>query len=136
MARLASPPPANSSAAWHASVTTVSAGAARQAPRQGSRSGRAIGRPSQAQVPPPTDQGMSEAPVAFSMDEPEPGGRVDVSRRVEHAVGPERDLPVPDLRGEADTLAHQTRADAEAARLRLDQQEPQLGHRLGLLDEK
>src|SRR5262249_24430929 len=53
-----------------------------------------------------------------------------------HAVSPEHDLPVARLSGEALTVADQAFSDAKPARLRNDQQQPQLRHCLRLFDEE
>jgi hypothetical protein len=70
------------------------------------------------------------------VDEPEAGGGVDPARGDQDALGPEGDLPVARLPGEADALLDEPRADAEPARPRVDREQPQLGHRLRLPDEE
>jgi hypothetical protein len=54
----------------------------------------------------------------------------------QHVVGPERDPAIANLASEAHAFAHQARAEALPARLRLDEQHAQLGHRFGLSDEE
>src|SRR5262249_23127168 len=77
-----------------------------------------------------------EAVVRFFVDEPIAGPLVDASRRFEHAVGPEDDLVIPGLARELGAFVHQSRSDPESARRGLDQQQPQLGDSLRLLDQK
>src|SRR6266566_6070163 len=79
---------------------------------------------------------MAEAVVLLLLDERVSRVLVDASSGMEHAVGPEHDLAVARLAGEARALIHESRADAEAARLRVDEQEPQLRDSAGLLHEE
>src|SRR6516162_6202807 len=59
------------------------------------------------------------------MDELEAGALVDAAGGGEHALGPERDLAVARIARKAQSLLDQPGADAEPARLGLDQQEAQ-----------
>src|SRR5260370_66996 len=79
---------------------------------------------------------VAEAPVRLLVDQAEAGGLVDAPGGAQHAVGPQRELPVAGVPREAHALVHEARADAEPARLRLDQQQPQLGDGLRVLDEE
>ena len=79
---------------------------------------------------------MAEAVVCLFVDEAEAGGLVDAPRRVQHAVGPERDLAIAHLPAEADAFVHQPRADAQPARFRIDEQQAQLGDRIRIANEE
>src|SRR2546421_506180 len=70
------------------------------------------------------------------VNETEAGLRVDLAGGDEHAVGPERDLAIAGLPREAHAFCDQSCADPQAARLRMDDQEPQLADRLRLRDEE
>src|SRR2546430_14017084 len=74
--------------------------------------------------------------MSLLVDQPEAGFLIEVSRRAQHAVGPQRELPVARLPGVAHALPHEPGANAEPARLRLDQQQAQLGHRPRMRDEE
>src|SRR4029077_21233584 len=71
----------------------------------------------------------AEASVLLVVDPPESGRLIEAPGGAQHAVGPQRDRPVARLAGEAHALGHQALADAEPARLRLDQEQTQLRHR-------
>src|SRR5262245_13177889 len=62
---------------------------------------------------------------------PEAGGIVDSPGARERAVGPEHHPPVAPLAGELDAAADQPAADPAAARIRVDEEQPQLSHLLG-----
>ena len=66
----------------------------------------------------------------------EAGALVDRAGAGEDALRPQRDAAVAGRAREADALVHQTPADAQAARLRLDQQQAQLCDVLAALDQK
>src|SRR6266550_4610117 len=72
--------------------------------------------------------------MAFALDELEPRALVDATRRDEDVVCPERELPIPRRASEPDAFDDESRANAEAARLRLDEQEAKLRDGLGLPD--
>src|SRR6266511_5078074 len=77
------------------------------------------------EIPVLADQLLAELIVLPAADQLEAGLLVDVAGGDEHAVGPERDLAVARVAREAHAFLDQPRADAEPARLRLDQQEAQ-----------
>ena len=83
-------------------------------------------RSGELELPGFADQGVAEADVRLARDEAIAGLRVDAARRQQHAVGPQDDAPVAGGAGEALALVDEARADAEAARRRLDQQQAQL----------
>src|SRR5437016_12913669 len=90
---------------------------------------RAIRPPSQLQIPRLADQIVPEAPVALLADEAKARFLVDAPRGPQHAVGPERDLPVAGLSCEAHALIHEPSADPEPARLGRHAHEAGLGQR-------
>src|SRR6185369_2529494 len=92
--------------------------------------------PSELQVPGLPDQVVAEAVMRLLVDEAIARSLVDAPRRDEDTVGPERDLPIARLAREALALGDEARTDAEAARRRLDEQEPELGHGLRLRHEE
>src|SRR5262249_4653444 len=67
---------------------------------------------------------MAETVVGLLADQLESGPFVDATRSLEDAVGPQNDLRVPRLPCETDAFPHQLRANPQAARARLDEQEP------------
>src|SRR5215210_6159418 len=79
---------------------------------------------------------MPEAVVRPLVDEPEAHPFVDTARGVQHIIGPQRDLLVTGLPGEADAFFYQAAADAQPARFRLDEEKSQLGDLLRLPDEE
>ena len=92
---------------------------------------RAIGRvtASSSQVSP-----MSTGPkvrMRLAGDEPKAGALVDVPRRDQDALRPQRHPAIAGRAGEADAFLGQPRADAEPARLGVDDQQPQLGDLVG-----
>src|ERR1700719_1132152 len=91
---------------------------------------------SELQVPGLPDQVVAEAVMGLLVDEAIARSLVDAPRGHEDTIGPERDLPVARLAREALALGDGARADAEAARRRLDEQEPELGHGLRVGDEE
>src|SRR5215813_12700447 len=68
--------------------------------------------------------------MRFFVNQPVTGLFIDVTGGMQHAVSPEHDLQIARLSGEALTLADQAFSDAKSARLRNDQQQPQLRRRL------
>src|SRR5579883_356813 len=82
---------------------------------------------SQLHFPVFADDLLPEADALLAADQLEAGLPIDVARGREHAVGPERDLPVAGTACEADALISEPRTKPEAARLRLDQEQPQSG---------
>src|SRR4030095_9729437 len=83
---------------------------------------------SELQVPGLPDQVVAEAVMALLVHEAIARALVDAPRGHEDAIGPERNLPVARLAREALALGDEARADAEAARWRLHEQEHRLGH--------
>src|SRR5215208_4766143 len=79
---------------------------------------------------------VAERVVLFFGDEAEPLGDIDLARRVQDVVRPERQLRIAGLPREADALAHQPSAEPEPARLRLDIEEPQLRDLVRLPDQE
>src|SRR5688500_13542920 len=90
----------------------------------------------QLQLPGLADQGDAKARVWLLADELEARRFVDPASRMKHAVRPERDPLVARVARKADALVHQPAPDAESAGLRLDEQEAELGDRVGLFHEK
>src|SRR4051794_20248091 len=72
------------------------------------------------------DEVVAERVVLFLGEEAEPLGDIDLARRVQDVVRPERQLRIAGLPREADAGAHQPSAEPEPARFRLDIEEPQL----------
>src|SRR3954469_3110888 len=62
----------------------------------------------------------------LGLDQLEPAALVDVPRRLEVLLCPQRELAVADCAGEADALLDELRADLAAARCGLDDQQTQL----------
>src|SRR5262245_862183 len=79
---------------------------------------------------------MAEFVVWFFVNQPIPRLFVNMTGGMEHVVGPEHDLPVACLTGEALALADQAFSDAKPTRLRIDQQQPQLRNCLRFFDEE
>src|ERR1700694_699422 len=88
------------------------------------------------QLPVFARQIIAEAAVRFLSDQLEPALPVDVARRREIRLRPQRELPVALRAREGDAFVDQALADAPAARLRLDQKQAQLCGRCGLLDDE
>jgi hypothetical protein len=59
--------------------------------------------------------------VGLLLGEPEAGGLIDVSRRNQDAVGPERNPPVANLPSEANALLYEAFSDAEPSGARFDE---------------
>src|SRR4051812_32010550 len=72
-----------------------------------------LGAPLQLQLPGLADEGLAEAVVFLRVALHESGGFVEPASRDEHAVCPERDLPVPRLPSELDALVDEQSTDAE-----------------------
>src|SRR5262245_53906927 len=90
----------------------------------------AWGRPAplllaQLQLPRLADEPFPEGIVALLLDELKAHPLIDAAGGGEHALGPERDLAVARLARKAQRLLDQSGADAEPARLGLDQEEAQ-----------
>ena len=64
--------------------------------------------------------------MLLAVDPTKSSGLIEMPGGAQHAVGPQGDLPVARLTGEANALGHQALTDAEPARLRLDQEQPEL----------
>src|SRR5262245_15579182 len=88
------------------------------------------------QLPRLADKVLPEASMRQRVDQSKTGLLVDVAGRAQDAVGPERDLAVTDLLRESHALAHEPGADPGPSGLGLDQQQAQLSHCLGVLDEE
>src|SRR2546426_10584511 len=91
---------------------------------------------SQVQLPGLRDESLAEAVVALLAHDAEPRCLVQASSRAQLALGPERDLAVARLAREAHALAHEAGPEARTTRLRLHQQQAQLGHGLRARDEE
>src|SRR5215204_987069 len=79
------------------------------------------------------DEVVAERVVLFFGDEL---GDIDLARRVQDVVRPERQLGIAGLPREADARAHQPSAEPEPARFRLDIEEPQLRDLIRLPDQE
>src|SRR5215471_10335871 len=91
---------------------------------------------SKGELPRLLGQFPAEGVMPSAPDQPEARGLVDPPGRHQDALRPERDLAVADLACEAHALVDEPDADAEAARLRIDDEQPQLGHRARLPDQE
>src|SRR5437867_12623596 len=72
--------------------------------------------------------------MALAFDELKPRALVDATRPDEDIVRPKGELAISRSARETDALVDESRANAEAARLRLDEQEAKLRDGLGLPD--
>src|SRR5207247_1247144 len=72
--------------------------------------------------------------MALAFDELKPRALVDATRRDEDVVRPKGELAIPCCARETDAFGDESRANAEAARLRLDEQEAKFRDGLGLPD--
>src|SRR2546426_4750697 len=72
--------------------------------------------------------------MALAFDELKPRALVDATRRDEDVVRPKGELAISRCARETDALVDESRANAEAARLRLDEQEAKFRDGLGLSD--
>src|SRR2546428_8352256 len=72
--------------------------------------------------------------MALAFDELKPRTLVDATRRDEDVVRPKGQLAISRYPSETDALVDESRANAEAARLRLDEQEAKFRDGLGLPD--
>src|SRR5690606_1235963 len=79
---------------------------------------------------------LAEGMMWLLLHQPEAGRLVDAPRRGENVVSPKDQRVVSRVAGEADAFANEAPADAEAARLGFDVQEPQLGNVVGIADEE
>src|SRR6201996_2867632 len=86
------------------------------------------------QLPAPVlpDQVGAEAAVRLLVLKREPGPLVDAPGTGQHAVGPEHHLGVARRPRKPQALLDQLRAEAQAPGGRVDPQQPELGHRVGL----
>src|SRR5262245_7692064 len=90
----------------------------------------------QLQFPCLGDEVVTEFVVRFFVNQLITCLFVDMTGGIQHTISPEHDLPVACLSGEALTFTDKAFSDAKPARLRIDQQQSQLCHRLRLFDEK
>src|SRR5262249_41777872 len=91
---------------------------------------------SEGQLPRLADQIVAEAVVRLLGDEGEPLLLINMPRFGEHTVCPEHKFPVAATPRETNALLDEPGAQSQAARLRLDQQQAELGNCLaGLHDE-
>ena len=72
--------------------------------------------------------------MTFAFDELEARALVDAAGCDEDVVCPEHQLAIARRPRETEALVHESRADTEASRPRLDEEEPELRDRLCLLD--
>src|SRR5262245_22439955 len=86
--------------------------------------------------PPPglKDLVLPELGLMLLVDQLEAGPLVDPARTLQCGVCPEHHVPVADLRGVADALVYEARADSHAARGRIDEEQAQLGGLVVLAD--
>src|SRR5207244_11500527 len=89
-----------------------------------------VAQPLQAELPGLRDQVVAEALVRLLLEQPKADAGVDVARRQQVALRPQPHLAVTGGTREADALIHQTAADAQPARLGLDQEQAPLADRL------
>ena len=73
-----------------------------------------------------SDEFVAEAVMRLLVDQLEAGRLVDPARGTEHVVGPQDDVLVPRLPGEPEALVDEPMSDAEPARPRLDEEQPEL----------
>src|SRR5215467_2719714 len=90
----------------------------------------------QLQIPGFVDEVLAEAVVFLVMGPPETRILVEPARRGELTVRPQRHLAIARVPREPNALVHQTAADAETARARIDDQQPQPGDRLRFGDHE
>src|SRR5207249_11929211 len=91
---------------------------------------------SQVQLPRLGDQILPEAVVLLAVHDAEACRLVQSAGGDELALGPEHHLAVARLTGKPHALAHQAGTEARPTRLRLHQQQAQLGHGLRSFDEE
>src|SRR5919197_3540709 len=82
------------------------------------------------------DEVVAEAVMRLGADEMKPGALVEAPRADEHVVGPQRDAAIAGEPGEAQAFRDKALADAEPARLLLDEQKAQLRHLVARLHEE
>src|SRR5207253_11296253 len=94
--------------------------------------------PTSAQVPLPGlgDEVLAEAVVLLLAHDTEARRLVQASSRAQLALGPQHDLAVARRAREANALIHEAGPEARPTRLRLHQQQAQLGHGLRSFDEE
>src|ERR1051326_1564531 len=78
---------------------------------------------------------MTKTPVRLLVNQPVSTRLVNSTGAPQHAIGPQDNFPVTRLPSETRAFADQTAADAQTARFGFDQQQSQLSHGLGLLDQ-
>ena len=74
--------------------------------------------------------------MCLALGEPEPGRLINVPRREQVLLRPQRERPVSALAREAHALGDEMPAESQSARLRVDDQQPQLRHRRRLANEE
>jgi len=74
--------------------------------------------------------------VPLLVDAAESGLLIQAARGIQVALRPKRDLRVAGLPREPDAFVDEPSADAQSARLRLDQQQPEFGDLFRFLDEE
>src|SRR3989441_11613394 len=90
---------------------------------------------SQLQLPGLGDEVLAEAVVLLLAHDAEARRLVQASSRAQLALGPQHDLAVARRAREANALIHEAGPEARPTRLRLHQQQAQLGHGTRLVDE-
>src|SRR5256885_17225462 len=90
----------------------------------------------QRHIPVLADDIPAEAAPRLARCQPETRALVDVTRRAEHLVRPQRNALITTLAGEPDAFIGQPGAKAASARDRIDQQKTKAGDLLGLLHQK
>src|ERR1700681_3522885 len=94
------------------------------------------GEKSQLAFPSLADQVLAEAPVRLGGHQNETGILIDLTGGDQDALGPQRDFAVTASLRERDAFSDQPCAQSLAATGRIDQEQPQFGDIVGLLDEK
>src|SRR5688572_30412287 len=79
---------------------------------------------------------VAEAGVLLFLYQLESHDLINVSGRIQNAVRPEREFPVPRFASEINALVHEQPADTVRACVGLDEQEPKLRNGGGVFDEK
>src|SRR5262249_43589197 len=90
----------------------------------------------QLHIPVLADDLLAEAAARLARGQAKAGLRVDMTRRGEHAMRPERHTPIAAFAREADAFVGQPFADAKTARRGLDQQEAQARDLVGVLRQQ
>src|SRR5258708_31886430 len=97
---------------------------------------RSCARCRQPELPGFGDEVLAEAAMRFLVDAAEAGLGVQAARRVQLALRPERQRAIAGVARKADAFLDQPASDAEPARGGLDEQQPQLRHRLRFPDDE